>query len=84
METPQIDFSNPMTFQNALQNFTLSLACVMIALRDEANFRDEADQSTLNAAYIFCSLLEDSHREAIALVDGIERRLIKPSLRAGA
>lgn len=84
METPQIDFSNPMTFQNALQNFTLSLACVMIALRDEANFREKADQATLNAACIFCSLLEDSHREAIALVDGIERRLIKPSLRAGA
>ena len=74
METPQIDFSNPMTFQNALQNFTLSLACVMIALRDEANFREKADQSTLNAACIFCSLLEDSHREAIALVDGMERR----------
>ena len=46
----------------------------MIALRDEANFREEADQSTLNAACIFCSLLEDSHREAIALVDGMERR----------
>ena len=74
METPQIDFSNPMTFQNALQNFTLSLACVMVALRDEAKFREEADQATLNAACIFCSLLEDSHREAIALVDGMERR----------
>ena len=44
------------------------------AFSDEANFRDEADQSTLNAACIFCSLLEDSHREAVALVDGMERR----------
>lgn len=70
-----IDFTQPMTFQSALQNFILSLACVMVALRDEAAFRDEVDYATLNAANLYCSLLEDSHREAMALVDGMEKRV---------
>ena len=80
MDTPKIDFSKPMTFQNALETFTLSLAFVMVALRDEVSFREEPDQETLNAAYLLCSLLEDSHREAMALVEGMEIGLHKPSL----
>ena len=74
MEKPQIDFTQPMTFQNALQNFALSLACVMVALRDEAAFREEPDQATLNAANVLCAMLEDSYREAMELAAGMERR----------
>lgn len=74
MERPQIDFTQPITFQNALQNFALSLACVMIALRDEASFRDEPDDASLNAVDLLCSMLEDAHNEALSLKNQIERR----------
>jgi len=60
LETPKIDFSKPMTFQNALETFTLSLAFVMVALRDEVSFREEPDQAVIQAAFLFCSLLEDA------------------------
>ena len=59
MDTPQIDFTKPMTFQNAMQNFALSLAFVMVALRDEAAFREEPDQATLNAANVLCVVLSE-------------------------
>ena len=75
MEKPQIDFTQPMTFQNALQNFTLSLACVMVALRDEASFRDEPDDAIVNAANLLCSMLEDAHNDARSLVNQIEQRI---------
>ena len=74
MEKPQIDFTQPMTFQNALQNFALSLACVMVSLRDEASFRDEPDDASLNAVNLLCSMLEDAHSEALSLMEQIERR----------
>ena len=74
MDAPQIDFTQPMTFQNALQNFALSLAFVMVALRDEAAFREEPDEAILNAANLLCSMLEDSHREATKLAAGMEGR----------
>jgi hypothetical protein len=74
MDTPQIDFTKPMTFQNALESFTLALAFVMVALRDEAAFRDEPDQATLNAANMLSAMLEDSYREAMELAAEMERR----------
>jgi hypothetical protein len=79
MDTPAYDFNRPMTFQNAMQNFALSLAFVMVALRDEAAFREEPDQATLNAANVLCSMLEDSYREAMELAAGMERRFVKLS-----
>ena len=79
MDTPQIDFTRPMTFQNAMQNFALSLAFVMVALRDEAAFRDEPDDAILNAANMLCAMLEDAHREATKLASGMERRFVKLS-----
>ena len=79
MDTPQIDFTQPMTFQNAMQHFALSLAFVMVALRDEAAFREEPDQATLNAANVLCAMLEDSYREAMELAAEMERRFVKLS-----
>ena len=79
MDAPQIDFTQPMTFQYALQNFALSLAFVMVALRDEAAFREEPDEAILNAANLLCAMLEDSHREAIKLAAGMEGRGFKLS-----
>ena len=75
MEKPQIDFTQPMTFQNALQHFALSLACVMVALRDEASFRDEPDEALVNAVNLLCSMLEDAHNEALSLMNQIEQRI---------
>ncbi|MFM8607576.1 MAG: hypothetical protein ACKOBC_06385 [Hyphomicrobiales bacterium] len=72
MDTPYIDFSKPMTFQNALQHFALALAFVMVALRDEAAFRDEPDQASLNAAHLFCSMVEDALTDAEAVVERME------------
>ncbi len=74
MDTPAYDFSRPMTFLNALESFTLALGCVMVALRDEAAFREEPDQATLNAANMLCAMLEDSYREAMELAAGMEGR----------
>lgn len=79
MDAPQIDFTQLMTFQYALQNFALSLAFVMVALRDEAAFREEPDEAILNAANLLCAMLEDSHREATKLAAGMERRGFKLS-----
>ncbi|MBM3636562.1 MAG: hypothetical protein FJX04_05635 [Alphaproteobacteria bacterium] len=72
----QIDFTRPMTFQNAMQNFALSLAFVMVALRDEAAFREEPDDAILIAAHLLCPMLEDSHREAVVLTKTIDQRLL--------
>ncbi len=74
MEKPAYDFKRPMTFLNALESFTLALGCVMVALRDEAAFRDEPDDAILNATHLLCSMLEDSYREAMELAAGMERR----------
>ena len=72
METPKIDFTKPMTFQNALETFTLCLAFVMVALRDEVSFREEPDQAVTHAAFLFCSLLEDAQVEATRLTEILE------------
>jgi hypothetical protein len=80
MEKPQIDFTQPMTFQNALQNFALSLACVMVALRDVASFRDEPDEALVNAVNLLCSMLEDAHNEAMVLAEEQEKKFSKPLL----
>ena len=80
MEKPQIDFTQPMTFQNALQHFALSLACVMVALRDEASFRDEPDEALVNAVNLLCSMLEDAHNEAMVLAEELEKKFSKSLL----
>ena len=76
MDKPAYDFNRPMTFLNALESFTLALGCVMVALRDEAAFRDEPDQATLNAVFMLCAMLEDSYREAVVLTKIIDQRLL--------
>ena len=80
MEKPQIDFTQPMTFQNALQNFALSLACVMVALRDVASFRDEPDEALVNATNLLCSMLEDALNEAMVLAEELEKKFSKSLL----
>ena len=79
MEKPAYDFKRPMTFLNALESFTLALGCVMVALRDEAAFREEPDEAIVNAANLLCAMLEDGHREATKLAAGMERRGFKLS-----
>mgnify|MGYP006276263939 FL=1 len=80
MEKPQIDFTQPMTFHNALLNFALSLACMMVALRDEASFRDEPDEALVNAVNLLCSMLEDAHNEAMVLAEELEKKFSKSLL----
>ena len=76
MEQPRYDFKRPTTFLNTLESFSLALNCVMVALRDEAQFREEPDQAHLNAAHMLASMLEDAQAEASALSDVIERRMV--------
>jgi len=73
---PQIDFSKPQTFLNTLETFALALNCVMIALRNEAEFNDEGDQSAVEAANALASMLEDARTEAAQLGDRLERRAL--------
>ena len=80
MEKPQIDFTQPMTFHNALLNFALSLACMMVALRDVASFRDEPDEALVNAVNLLCSMLEDAHNEAMVLAEELEKKFSKSLL----
>ena len=71
---PPIDYTQPMTFLNAFEHFSVALHCVMVALRDEVNFGEERNEAIFNAASLFCSLLEDTQSEATALMDRLERR----------
>jgi hypothetical protein len=70
-----VDFRKPVSFINILEPFTLALSTALVALRDEAEFHDNGDQAVLNAANVFCSLLEDAHGEASGLVGRLERRV---------
>ena len=72
---PQINFDRPMTFINALEQFSLGLHCVMVALRDEANFHDSQDNHIYDAAVMLTSMLEDSHAEADTLMRQLEMRV---------
>jgi hypothetical protein len=71
-----MDFTKPMIFLNTLEPFALSLNCALIALRDEANFRDEGDPAIVSAAAIFSSMLEDAHAEVVTLGAQLEQRAL--------
>jgi len=73
---PHFDFNEPMTFTNALEQFALAHQAVMVALRNEANFGEDRDHAVLNAATLFCSMLEDTHPEVLELTRKIERRVL--------
>ena len=73
MEQPRYDFNRPTTFLNALEQFSLALNCVMIALRDEAEFREVPDQAHLNAAHMLAAMLEDARAEVEMLANVMER-----------
>lgn len=72
---PQYDFSKPMTFLNALEQYALAHQAVMVALRNEVNFGEACDHALLNAANLFCSMLEDAQPEVDELTSKIERRV---------
>jgi hypothetical protein len=76
MEMPHYDFNKPMTFLNALEQFSLALDCVMTALRNEADFHDDGDHAIVNAANHFCSILEDTHPVSVELANRLERRVL--------
>ena len=76
MEMPSYDFKKPMTFLNALEQYALAHQSVMTALRDEVNFGEDSDHAILTAANLFCSMLEDAHPEAVALMNKLERRVL--------
>jgi len=73
---PHYDFEKPMTFLNALEQYALAHHAVMVALRNEVNFGEDLDHALLNAANLLCSILEDSHPEALELTNKIERRAL--------
>ena len=71
---PPFDYTQPMTFINAFEQFSVALHGVMVALRDEVNFGEERDEAILNAAALLCSLLEGTQSEANVLMEKLERR----------
>ncbi|MFM8608501.1 MAG: hypothetical protein ACKOBC_11150 [Hyphomicrobiales bacterium] len=71
---PRFDYTQPMTFLKAFEQFSVALHGVMVALRDEVNFGETRDEATLNAAALLCSLLEDTQSEANTLLEKLERR----------
>ena len=75
MEMPQLDFKKPLSLKEALQRFSLELDCVMVRLRDEADFHDDADRSVLDAANLFLDVLDDTSKEAKALTQRLDRRI---------
>lgn len=72
---PPSPFDKPMTFLNALEHFSLALTCVMVALRDEAQFHESGDHRVSDAAHLLCSSLEDAHAEAVLLAGKVEERV---------
>ena len=72
---PRYDFKKPMSFETSLEQFSLALHSVMIALRNEVYHGDMGDQAPLHAANLLCSILEDAHKEATDLTDQIEHRV---------
>ena len=76
VKMPQIDFTKPMTFLNALESFSLALNGAMVALRNEAEFHEQSDQVAVNAVNLFASMLEDAHAEVSVLSDRLERRAL--------
>ena len=76
MEMPHYDFKKPMTFENTLEQFSLALHSAMVALRNEANFHEMGDEAILSAAQLFCSMLEDTHQEAVKATHQLERRIL--------
>jgi hypothetical protein len=76
MEMPHYDFNEPITVQNALEQYALAHQAMMVALRDEVNFGEARDHALLIAANLFCSMLEDTHPEAVELTNRLERRVL--------
>ena len=72
---PQSDFKPPQSLRDALQRFSLELNCVMVRLRDEAHFHDNADHTVLDAAYLLLNVLNDTSTEAEALTRQLEKRI---------
>ena len=72
---PQSDFKPPQSLQDALQRFSLELNCVMVRLRDEARFHDNADHAVLDAAHLLLNILEDTNKEAQELTHQLEQRV---------
>jgi hypothetical protein len=76
MEMPRYNFKEPMTFLNALEQFSLALECAMVALRNEAAFHDHGDHAMINAANQFSAMLEDAHGSSVQLANQLERRIL--------
>ena len=75
MDMLPYDFKQPMTFINALAQFSLALECAMVALRDEAEFREGGDHAMVNAAHQFSAILEDAHLLSVDLANRLEGRV---------
>ena len=72
---PGMEFERPVTFLRAIEVFCLSLNCLMVRLRDEAAFHNARDEVVLNAAQFVVVMLQDSHAEAEALSQTLEKRI---------
>ena len=70
------DFKPPRSLKEAFQRFCLELNCMMVWLRNEAEFHDNQDESVLDTATLFCATIEDTHKEAPMLAGKLERRVV--------
>ncbi|MFM8607931.1 MAG: hypothetical protein ACKOBC_08215 [Hyphomicrobiales bacterium] len=69
----KLDFDQPITFITALETLSLTLAVVMIRLREHIEF-DEGAAPPLQAMHFLSALLEDTQEEVERLITKMEGR----------
>jgi len=72
---PHNDFKPPVSNKESLQRFSLELNCLMVLLRNEAQFHDAMDPTVLDIAQLVASILADSLKETEQLIPMIEARV---------
>lgn len=73
---PLLNYAEPMNFCDAVDAAAIILQACLTRLRDEAQFRDDADFAPLHAAYFLLNMLDDTLKEATGLSAELEKRLM--------
>jgi len=70
-----IDFAPPRSLRDALQRASLELNCLMVWMRNGAQYHDNLDETVLDNAFLAKQMLEDALSEVNTLLPEIERRV---------
>jgi flagellar biosynthesis regulator FlaF len=69
-----IDFSKPVTLEEAVEALSFALQRVMVSLRDHVAFDDTEIAKTLRAAIFVSSMMEDNKTEIEGMITLLEKR----------